>query len=113
MVTPHDQDYFTLKLQTPPVHAPTSDQVKIEFKVAPSGIYNGTRCTKFDIFVFDKENWQVPQQVNMSFVDYGCCIYVINATGGGYDWQYTGASIFVFACDERAGDDCKGTKCVQ
>ena len=47
------------------------------------------------------------------FVNYGCCIYLINATGGGYDWQYTGESIFVFACDEREGDDCKGRKCVQ
>ncbi|CAF1252746.1 unnamed protein product [Rotaria sordida] len=95
VVTPHDHDHFTIKLQTPPVHAP-SDQVKVEFKVQPSGIYNGTRCTKFNTLYFDKENWQVPQQVDMPFVDYGCCIYKINASGGGYDWQYVGSSFFVF-----------------
>ncbi|CAF1433488.1 unnamed protein product [Rotaria sordida] len=111
VVTPTNQDYFTLKLQTPPVQS-LGGQVKVEFKVQPSGIYNGTRCGKFNRIVFDKENWQIPQQVNVSFVDYGCCIYGITAKNGGYDWQYAGASIFVFACDERAGYDCKGKRCM-
>ncbi|CAF3807080.1 unnamed protein product [Rotaria socialis] len=111
VVTPNDQDHFTLKLQTPPVQS-LGGQVKVEFKVQPSGIYNGTRCGKFNTIVFDKNNWQIPQQVNVSFVDYGCCIYNIIANDGGYDWQYAGSSIFVFACDERAGYDCKGKRCV-
>jgi hypothetical protein len=49
----------------------------------------------------------------VSFVDYGCCIYGINGIGGGYDWEYTGAAIFVFGCHERAGYDCKEKQCVQ
>ncbi|CAF5033173.1 unnamed protein product, partial [Rotaria sp. Silwood1] len=56
VITPNDQDYFTLKLQTPPVQS-LGGQVKVEFKVQLSGIYNGTRCGKFNTIVFDKENW--------------------------------------------------------
>jgi hypothetical protein len=111
VVTPHDQDHFTLKLQTPPVQS-LGGQVKVEFKVQPSGIYNGTRCAEFNRIVFDEKNWQVPQQVNMSFLDYGCCIYGLTANSGGYDWLYSGFSIFVFGCEERAGYDCKEQKCV-
>jgi hypothetical protein len=107
VVTPDGQDHFTLKLQTPPVHS-LGDQVKVEFKVQPSGYYNGTRCAKFNTIVFDKENWNEPQRVDMSFVDYGCCIYGITANGGGYEWQYAARAIIVFACDERAGFGCKG-----
>lgn len=111
VVTPKDPDYFTLALQTPPVQSLVG-QVKVEFKVQPSGIYNGTRYGKFNAIVFDKKNWQIPQQVNVSFVHYGCCIHDITANNGGYDWQYAGSSILVFACDERAGYDCKGKRCV-
>ncbi len=55
VVTPHDQDYFTLELQTPPVHAP-SDQVKIEFN--PPTVYVGlTRpITLFFVFFYVKIN---------------------------------------------------------
>jgi hypothetical protein len=111
VVTPKDPDHFTLVLQTKPIQS-LGGQVKVEFIVQPSGIYNGTRCGKFNTIVFDTENWQIPQQVNVSFVDYGCCIYEITANDGGYDWQYSGSGIFVFACDERAGYDCKGKQCV-
>ncbi len=96
--------YFS---QTPPVRS--LGEVNVEFKVQPSGYYNGTRCTTFHPIVFSNENWQEPQQVNMTFGDFGCCIYAINATGGGYDWEYALESIFVFACDERVGNLCKGT----
>ncbi|CAF1189531.1 unnamed protein product [Adineta steineri] len=112
VVTPHNQDYFTIKLQTPPVQS-SGGQVKVEFKVRPSGIYNGTQCAKFNRIIFEKNNWQIPQQVNMSFIDYGCCIYEFTANGGGYDWLYTDFSIFVFGCKERAGYDCKEKKCVE
>ena len=111
MVTPEDDDYFTLKLETPPVQS-LGGQVTVEFEVQPSGIYNGTRCGKFNTIVFDTENWRIPQHVNVSFGDYGCCIYEITANDGGYDWQYAGSSIFVFACVARAGYDCKGKQCV-
>ncbi|CAF1533646.1 unnamed protein product, partial [Rotaria sordida] len=74
VVTPDGQDHFTLKLHTPPVHS-LGDQVKVEFKVQPDWYYNGTRCAKFNTIVFDRETWQKPQQVDMSFIDYGCCRY--------------------------------------
>ena len=112
VATPTSHDSFTLKLQTPPVQS-LGGQVKIDFKVQPSGIYNGTRCADFNPIVFNETNWDQPQQVNVSFVDYGCCIYAINGNGGGYDWEYAGASIFVFGCHERAGYDCKEKQCVQ
>jgi hypothetical protein len=113
VVTPTSQDSLTLKLETPPVKS-LGGQVTIEFKVRPSGIYNGTRCAKFNpIIVFDEQDWDKPQQVNVSFVDYGCCIYSILGHGGGYEWEYTGPEgIFVFGCHERAGNDCKERKCV-
>lgn len=44
----------------------------------------------------------------MSFGDYGCCNYIITATSGGYDWQYTAHGIVVYACDGTAGYGCKG-----
>ncbi len=95
-------------MQTPPVQA-LGDQVTIEFKVQPAGYYNGTRCAKFNPIVFNGQNWQKPQQVDITFDTYGCCIYNIIANSGGYDWQYGGpAAIFVFGCDERAGYSCKG-----
>ncbi|CAF1285377.1 unnamed protein product [Adineta steineri] len=112
VLTPHNQDYFTIKLQTPPVQS-SGGEVKVDFKVRPSGIYNGTQCDKFNRIIFEKNNWQIPQQVNISFVDYGCCIYEFTANGGGYDWLYTDFSIFVFGCKERAGYDCKEQKCVE
>lgn len=111
MVTPNAPDQSTLKLETPPIQS-LGGLVTVEFKVQPSGIYNGTRCGSFSPIVFNQENWQTPQQVTVSFEDYGCCIYGISANNGGYDWQYTGASIFVFACHERAGYDCNEKKCV-
>ncbi|CAF3902475.1 unnamed protein product, partial [Rotaria sp. Silwood1] len=49
-----------------------------------------------------------PQQVDMSFGDYGCCTYVITAVGGGYEWQYTTSTFAVYACDGQAGYGCKG-----
>ncbi|CAM4773131.1 unnamed protein product [Rotaria magnacalcarata] len=107
VVTPDGQDNLKLTLQAPPVHAPT-DQVTIEFKVQPNYFYNGTRCAEFSKVVFDKTNWQVPQQITMSFVDYGCCSYAITGNGGGYDWQYTIATVVVYACDGEAGVACKG-----
>ncbi|CAF4222756.1 unnamed protein product, partial [Rotaria sordida] len=80
VVTSDDQDHFTLKLQTPPVHS-LGDQVKVEFKVQPDWYYNGTQCAKFNTIVFDRETWQKPQQVDMSFIRYGCCRYSVTATG--------------------------------
>jgi hypothetical protein len=103
------QDNLTLKLQTPPVRA-LGDQVKIEFKVQPNWYYNGTRCATFDPIVFDSENWNEPQEVHMSFGDYGCCIYAISATGGGYDWLYTAQTFTVYACDGQPGSGCKDGK---
>ncbi len=107
MVTPNDQDHFTMELQTPLVHS-LGDQVKVEFIVQPAGYYNGTRCATFNPIVFSRENWQEPQRVNMTFGDFGCCIYAITANGGGYDWEYAPGVIMVFACDERVGTLCKG-----
>jgi hypothetical protein len=107
VVTPQGQDHFTLKLQTPPVRS-LGDQVKIEFKVQPNWYYNGTRCAKFNSIVFDQENWAKPQQVDMSFIDYGCCTYAITATGGGYEWLYQVQTFVVYACDGQAGYGCKG-----
>ncbi|CAF0869750.1 unnamed protein product [Rotaria sordida] len=62
------------------------DQVKVAFKVQPNWYYNSTQCAKFNTIVFDTENWQEPQQVDMSFGDYGCCTYRITANGGEYNW---------------------------
>ncbi|CAF2651806.1 unnamed protein product [Rotaria sp. Silwood2] len=107
VVTPDGQDHFKLQLQTPPVHA-LGDQVRVEFKVKPNWYYNGTRCAEFNTIVFDRKNWQKPQQVDMSFVDYGCCTYAITANGGGYDWQYAVSTFVVYACDGQAGYGCKG-----
>ncbi|CAF4892598.1 unnamed protein product [Rotaria sp. Silwood1] len=107
VVTPDGQDHFKLQLQTPPVHA-LGDQVRVEFKVKPNWYYNGTRCAEFNTIVFDRKNWQQPQQVDMSFVDYGCCTYAITANGGGYDWQYAVSTFVVYACDGQAGYGCKG-----
>ncbi|UJR06900.1 hypothetical protein I4U23_011190 [Adineta vaga] len=107
VVTPQGNDNFTLKLQTPPVHA-LGDQIKVEFKVQPNWYYNGTRCAQFNPIIFDKESWNKPQQVDMSFVDYGCCTYAIMANGGGYDWQYAIQTFVVYACDGQAGYGCKG-----
>jgi hypothetical protein len=103
------QDNFTIKLQTPPVHA-LGDQVKIEFKLEPTWYYNGTRCAEFDPIVFDRENWDEPKQVDMTFSDYGCCNYVVTATGGGYDWQYSRLSFVVYGCDGQPGSGCKDGK---
>ncbi len=107
VVTPDGQDHFTLNLQTPPVHS-LGDQVNIEFKIEPNWYFNGTRCAKFNPIVFDKQNWQEPQRVNMSFLEYGCCNYSITAKDGGYDWIYAPYTFFVYACDGQAGYDCKG-----
>jgi hypothetical protein len=110
VVTPDGHDYLELTLQTPPVHAP-GDEVKVEFKVQPNYFYNGTRCAEFSPVVFNRANWQVPQQINISFADYGCCSYAITATGGGYDWYYTTPTIVVSACDGEAGHACKDRAC--
>ncbi|CAF1399589.1 unnamed protein product [Rotaria sordida] len=107
VVTPDGQDHFTLKLNTPPVHS-LGDQVKVEFKVQPNSYYNGTQCAQFNTIVFDRENWQKPQQVDMSFIDYGCCAYAVIANGGGYEWQYAISTFVVYACDGQAGYGCKG-----
>ena len=107
VVTPNGGDHFSLNLTTPPVHS-LGDQVTIHFELNPSWYYNGTKCAKFNPLVFDKTNWQIPQYVDMSFVDYGCCNYRINATGGGYEWQYAGKNFVVYACDGEAGYGCKG-----
>jgi hypothetical protein len=107
VVTLDSSNNFTLKLQTPPLHS-LGDHVNVEFKVQPSERYNGTRCATFNTIVFNKDNWNKPQQVDMTFGDYGCCIYEIIGHGGGYEWQYEGAAIIVLACDERAGYGCKG-----
>ncbi|CAF3541086.1 unnamed protein product [Rotaria socialis] len=107
VVTPDGKDNLKLTLQAPPVHAPT-DRVTIELKAQPNYFYNGTRCAEFSKVVFDKTNWQVPQQITMSFVDYGCCSYAITGNGGGYDWQYTISTVVVYACDGEAGVACKG-----
>ncbi|CAF4383376.1 unnamed protein product, partial [Rotaria sordida] len=61
VVTPDGQDHFQLKLQTPAVHA-LGNQIRVEFKVQPNWYYNGTKCTKFNDVVFDRKNWQQPQQ---------------------------------------------------
>ncbi|CAF0898497.1 unnamed protein product [Rotaria sordida] len=106
VVTPDGQDHLTLKLNTPPVHS-LGDEIKVEFKVQPNWYYNGTRCTNFNSIIFTKDNWQEPQQVDMSFIDYGCCTYTITATGGGYDWQYQISTFVVYACDGQAGYGCK------
>ncbi len=113
VVTPTSQDYLTLKLQTLPIQS-LGGQVKIEFKIQPSGIFNGTRCAKFNpIIVFDEQDWDKRQQVNVSFVDYGYCIYSILGHDGGYEWEYTvPRGIFAFGYHERAGNDCKERKCV-
>ncbi|CAF0872978.1 unnamed protein product [Rotaria sordida] len=84
-VTPEGQDHFTIKLITSPVYS-LGDQVKVAFKVQPNWYYNSTQCAKFNTIVFDTENWQEPQQVDMSFGDYGCCTYRITANGGEYNW---------------------------
>ena len=98
VVTPQGGDGFALQLNTPPVRE-LGDQVKIEFKLNPSWYYNGTKCTTFKPMVFNKDNWQTPQQVDMSFTDYGCCSYIIEANGGGYDWQYQYSSFVVYGCE--------------
>ena len=106
VVTPDGQDHFMLALQTPPVRT-IDDQVTIEFKVQTDLFYNDKRCVKFNPIVLNRKNWQNPQQVNMSFVDYGCCTYEITANGGGYDWQYFRTIFDVLACDGEAGYGCQ------
>ncbi|CAF0759677.1 unnamed protein product [Adineta steineri] len=107
VVTPNGQDHFTLKLQTPLVRS-LGDQVKVEFKVQPNLYYNGTQCAKFNPIIFNQENWDKPLQVDMSFIDYGCCTYAITANGGGYEWLYTTQTFVVYACDGQAGYGCIG-----
>ncbi|CAF3799136.1 unnamed protein product, partial [Rotaria magnacalcarata] len=107
VVTPDGQDHFALKLQTPPVRS-LGDQIEVEFRVQPSWYYNGTRCAEFNSIVFNQDNWHEPQQVDMSFDDYGCCTYAITATGGGYEWQYAVSTFVVYACDGQAGYGCRG-----
>ena len=107
VVTPQGQDQFSMKMVTPPVSS-LGNQVLVEFKAQPNWYYNGTRCAQFNPIVFTHDNWQVPQNVTMSFVDYGCCTYLVKASGGGYDWQYTTNSFVVYACDGQAGYGCKG-----
>ncbi|CAF4093732.1 unnamed protein product [Rotaria sordida] len=107
VVTPDGQDHFNLTLNGPPVHS-LGDQVKVEFKVKPNWYYNGTHCANFNTIIFDGENWQKPQRVDMSFGDYGCCTYAVTAVGGGYEWQYTTSTFAVYACDGQAGYGCKG-----
>jgi len=108
VVTPDGQDNFTLKLMTPLVHS-LGDQVTIEFKVRPDSYFNATRCAQFSKVVFNGENCLKPQQVNMSFGDYGCCTYEITANGGGYDWQYSAQTFAVYACNGQVGKDCTPT----
>jgi len=107
VVTPQGNDNFTLNLQTPPVHS-LGDQITIEFQVKSNWYYNGTNCAKFNSIVVDRTNWNKPQEVNMSFIDYGCCNYEIIGNGGGYDWQYARLNFVVYACDGEAGYGCKG-----
>ncbi|CAF1440644.1 unnamed protein product [Adineta ricciae] len=107
VVTPDGQDHFTLKLQTPLVRS-LGDQVKVEFKVQPNWYYNGTQCAKFNPIIFNQENWDKPLQVDMSFIDYGCCTYAITANGSGYEWSYTTQTFVVYACDGQAGYGCTG-----
>jgi hypothetical protein len=108
VVTPDGQDHFTLQLNTPPVTS-LGEQVTVEFKLQPNWYYNGTRCVNFNPIVFHRDDWQKPQQVDMSFADYGCCNYAVTATGGGYDWQYIVSTFVVYGCDGEAGYGCKGT----
>ncbi|CAF4916350.1 unnamed protein product [Rotaria sp. Silwood1] len=98
VVTPDGQDHFNLTLNGPPVRS-LGDQVKVEFKVQPNWYYNGTHCANFNTIIFDGENWQKPQRVDMLFGDYGCCTYAVTAVGGGYEWQYRTSTFAVYACD--------------
>jgi hypothetical protein len=66
VVTPDGQDPFTLRLQTPQVRS-LGDQLKFEFKVQPNWYYNDTRYAQFNSIVFDKENWEKPQQVDVFY----------------------------------------------
>ncbi|CAM4947719.1 unnamed protein product [Rotaria socialis] len=105
VVTPDGGDHFMLKLNGQPVHS-LGDQVTVHFKVQPNWYYNGTRCAEFNSIIFDRENWQEPKQVDMSFGDYGCCSYALTAAGGGYEWQYSTSTFAVYACDGQAGYGC-------
>ncbi|UJR10783.1 hypothetical protein I4U23_014970 [Adineta vaga] len=107
VVTPEGQDHLTLKLNSPPVRS-LGDQVKVEFKLNPSWYYNGTKCATFNPITFTSDNWQIPQQVDMTFADYGCCSYVMTATSGGYEWQYQYSAFVVYGCEGEAGYGCKG-----
>ncbi|CAF4520780.1 unnamed protein product [Rotaria sp. Silwood2] len=86
VVTPDGPDHFSLKLNTPPVRS-LGNQVTVEFKAQPNWYYNGTRCAQFNSIIFDKGNWNKPQQVDMSFGDYGCCTYAITANGGVFNFN--------------------------
>lgn len=107
VVTPQGNDHFNLNITSPPVIS-LGDEIEINFIPQPNWYYNGTKCAQFNSINFNRNNWNQPQQVTMSFENYGCCNYIIQGTGGGYDWQYNSVSFVVYACDGEAGYGCKG-----
>ncbi|CAF1238262.1 unnamed protein product [Didymodactylos carnosus] len=105
-------DNFTLQLLTPPVHS-LGDEVTITFSPKPNWYYNGTECARFTVngnekIVFTYENWNEPQQVDLTFRGYGCCAYEIEGIGGSYEWQYQAQTFVVYGCDGTGGYGCKG-----
>lgn len=107
VVTPDGQDHFELTSGSPPVGS-LGEEIHVNFKAQPNWYYNATQCAKFNTIVFNRDNWNKPQKVDMSFKEYGCCTYAITATGGGYEWQYTISTFAVYACDGTAGYGCNG-----
>ncbi|CAF4635515.1 unnamed protein product, partial [Rotaria sp. Silwood2] len=107
VVTPEGQDHFMLRLSGQPVHS-LGDQVTVHCKVQPNCYYNATRCAQFNNIVFDRENWHEQKRVDMSFGNYGCCLYEITAVGGRYEWLYFKSTFLVYACDGQAGHGCMG-----
>ncbi|CAF3614740.1 unnamed protein product [Rotaria sp. Silwood2] len=80
-------------------------EIKVEFRAQPNGYCNGTQCTNFNPILFIKDNWQEPQQVDMSFIDYACFTDAITATDGEYNRQYQVSTFVVYACDGQARHD--------
>ncbi|CAF1275507.1 unnamed protein product [Didymodactylos carnosus] len=91
----------------------TNDEIPVKTITAKAARPHSYETDEFTVngnekIVFTYENWNEPQQVDLTFRGYGCCAYEIEGIGGSYEWQYQAQTFVVYGCDGTGGYGCKG-----
>ncbi len=94
----------TVSLASQPIES--LGPVMVTLTASPSDPLPCADCVSSGTLTFTSENWFIPQKMPFSYQKAGCSNMVVQAKGGGYDWNLFQTTWTVYTCAGSASQGC-------